>query len=240
MTQIVAHRGLGFGEAENSLAAARAVVADGRFGLEIDVRLTLDGEVVVHHDRALSATDRPIETLTFGELTARCKQAREVPPLARLEDILGVWRDAEPNRRLLIELKTPVTADPKALTQAALARVGDMDRSRFALMAFDWRALVFAAEQSSDLLTIYLSRRQSAADTPQMISAWGGSGWGAWREDIDAAAVTRARAQALCLAVWTVNASEDIRRLTALGVDYLITDLPRLAVSLVDKAPGLA
>jgi glycerophosphoryl diester phosphodiesterase len=38
---------------ENTLAAARAALAQGAFGWELDVRLTLDGRVVVAHDRGL-------------------------------------------------------------------------------------------------------------------------------------------------------------------------------------------
>ena len=50
----VAHRGLWSpkGAPENSLAAFEAAV-DGGFGIELDVRLSSDGEVMVFHDAGL-------------------------------------------------------------------------------------------------------------------------------------------------------------------------------------------
>ena len=48
-----AHRGLhGEGRAENSLSGFRAAV-DAGYGIELDVRLSSDGELVVFHDDIL-------------------------------------------------------------------------------------------------------------------------------------------------------------------------------------------
>ena len=66
-----AHRGLhGEGAAENSLSAFRRAVEEG-FGVELDVRLSGDGELVVFHDSTLkrmTGVDKKVDELTLAEL----------------------------------------------------------------------------------------------------------------------------------------------------------------------------
>ena len=66
-----AHRGLhGQNAPENSLQAFRLAAEHG-FGVELDVRLTLDGRLAVHHDETLLRTcglDRRIADMTLAEI----------------------------------------------------------------------------------------------------------------------------------------------------------------------------
>lgn len=67
-----AHRGLhGNGIAENSMSAFRSAVEAG-FGIELDVRLSSDGELVVYHDDTLlrvSGIDARVDSKTADELS---------------------------------------------------------------------------------------------------------------------------------------------------------------------------
>ena len=54
MPLIIAHRGDSARAPENTLAAFRSAVDAGADGIELDVRLTKDGEVVVFHDSSLT------------------------------------------------------------------------------------------------------------------------------------------------------------------------------------------
>ncbi len=66
-----AHRGLhGGGVPENSIAAFANAVANG-YGIELDIRLTVDGEAVVFHDKTLKrvcGVDGAVEEKTLVEL----------------------------------------------------------------------------------------------------------------------------------------------------------------------------
>src|SRR3954469_901634 len=79
---VFAHRG-GSGLApENTLAAFDNGLALGADGLELDVHLSRDGAVVVHHDRLLDRTTAlrgPIVERTAAEL-----QGADVPSLAEV------------------------------------------------------------------------------------------------------------------------------------------------------------
>ncbi|MDO5846525.1 MAG: glycerophosphodiester phosphodiesterase family protein, partial [Methanocorpusculum sp.] len=90
--QYIAHRGLfdNAGSApENSLAAFRKA-ADAGYGIELDVRLTKDGEVVVMHDEDLSraaGSPQKVADSSYAELSSlRLFASNEAPP--RLADVL--------------------------------------------------------------------------------------------------------------------------------------------------------
>lgn len=69
--KFIAHRGLhGGGIPENSMLAFEKAIAEG-LPIELDVWLTKDAKVVVHHDKSLSrmcGADRLIKDMTYDEL----------------------------------------------------------------------------------------------------------------------------------------------------------------------------
>ena len=99
-----AHRGIhGEGAAENSLTAFR-LAAEGGYGIELDVRLTRDGEVVVFHDatvdRVTSHTGKVID-LDAAELKEmRLLGTEDTVPL--FSEVLSLVGGRVP---LLVELK---------------------------------------------------------------------------------------------------------------------------------------
>src|SRR5438067_3392731 len=101
---VSAHRGGSAVAPENTIAAFDNGVRLGADGIELDVHLSRDGIVVVHHDRLLDRTTSlrgPVTERTADEL-ARAN----VPPLA---DVLMRYTDV----RIIIELKmnTPTLAN---------------------------------------------------------------------------------------------------------------------------------
>lgn len=136
--QVIAHRGGAALRIENTLAAFAHAIEVGADGAELDVHLTRDGEVVVHHDDALNpgycrdaqgawidANQRPrIADLTFAELQrydisrprpgsdyAR-RHPRIVPApdqrVPLLRDVIRLVKARSRRFRLIIEIKTPM------------------------------------------------------------------------------------------------------------------------------------
>ena len=132
-----AHRGL-HGEArpENSLAAFAAAIERG-LGIECDVRLSADGEVMVFHDDTLmrmtgesgAVADRSAAALA----TLRLAGGEE--PTPRLTDLLALVAGRAP---LLIELKLH-RPHPAAPLCEAVARVLAGYAGTHAVMSFDAR-----------------------------------------------------------------------------------------------------
>jgi glycerophosphoryl diester phosphodiesterase len=103
----IAHRGLWRAPArpENSLAAFEAASAAG-YGIELDVRLTADGEAVVFHDETLDrmtfqsglVEEYPVDELTRLTLLG---SDQSIPTLEQALTVIGT------RALVLIELKTP-------------------------------------------------------------------------------------------------------------------------------------
>ena len=93
---VIAHRGASGDEPENTLEAIGASIARGVEAIEIDVRQTADGVVVLAHDAAVRG--RVVARSTLEELRAR------VPDLCTLRQVL----DEVPDGCLVnVEIKTP-------------------------------------------------------------------------------------------------------------------------------------
>jgi glycerophosphoryl diester phosphodiesterase len=90
---------------ENRMEAFRAAHAEGADMIELDVRLTRDGQLIVHHDARLKAGREPIDSLTRAELR---QLASHVPTL---EEVLWWARD---RIGVYVELKAEGTATPTA------------------------------------------------------------------------------------------------------------------------------
>ena len=105
-----AHRGLhGEGACENSLTAFKRAV-DAGFGIELDVRLSKDGELVVFHDDSLlrvAGVDKLVKELTVEELrSVRLGNTSDYVPTLR--EVLNLVNGKVP---LLIEIKMAVGED---------------------------------------------------------------------------------------------------------------------------------
>jgi glycerophosphoryl diester phosphodiesterase len=81
-TKVISHRGLSGGEPENTLEAFEASVARGVEGIELDVRRTADGVLVVAHDSVIEGDS--VARSTLAEL------ATLVPGLCRFAEALDV------------------------------------------------------------------------------------------------------------------------------------------------------
>lgn len=132
-----AHRGLhSSGRPENSMAAFRSAIEAG-CGIELDARLTKDGEVIVFHDEDLSRackTGAAVSSLTFDEISKYLlfSTSERIP---KLSDVLGEVCGKVP---LLIELKGSDTALCDRVFELL-----DVYGGAFCVEAFDPRMLYY-------------------------------------------------------------------------------------------------
>ena len=103
-----AHRGLHNkekGVPENSLLAFD-MACRGGFGMELDLQLTQDGQIVIHHDRNISRTcgvDRNIDEMTYEELSGYRLLGNPEQQVPLFSDVLKVVDGRTP---LIIEFKS--------------------------------------------------------------------------------------------------------------------------------------
>ena len=263
---VYAHRGGAALRPENTLAAFDHGLSLGADGLELDVHLSLDGVVVVHHDPTLERTTNahgPVRLKTAVELAKIDAGHRFLPPD---QPPLKLRRSAEalakfpfrgcglyvPTLRevlarypvpLIIELKTPEPALAQAVVDE-LRAAGAL--GRVALGSFYSQALHAARSYEPRIVTGAAREETRWA----LYKSW--VGWpirrAGYREFqvperagrtriVTRRFIEHAHRAQLAVKVWTVNERADMERLLAWGVDALISDRPDLAVQVV-KARG--
>jgi len=230
VTLVISHRTQMGSMPENTIAGIEAAIASGADGIEIDVRATADGTLVLMHDATLQRTvsdPRLLADVTFEESRG----------LAVLDPFAGAGAQPIPTfdetlacvagrALLVIELKEAGLEERVAAAVRAHHAAGwswiwcfDADvvaRAREVLPEvpgwLNWSARGAARIGGED--PIELSRRIGAA------------GISVNHLDLDAALVDRARRRGLLTATWTVNEAESLARARDSGVDAICGDFP--------------
>jgi glycerophosphoryl diester phosphodiesterase len=246
---VFAHRG-GSGLApENTMAAFDNGLALGADGLELDVHLSRDGRVVVHHDRTLDRTTNlqgAVASRTADELAradAGCSFRRNgsfpfrgrgfgVPLLA---DVLTRYRDVP----VIVELKVNAREFAEAVV-AVVRRADAVDR--VCLGSFGLRVLR-AVRRLEPAIATSAAREEVRWALYRSWCRWPVSRvayscyqvpeWSGRTHVVSPLFVRAAHGAGLPVQVWTVDVQSDARRLLDWGVDALITDRPDIIVPLV-------
>lgn len=219
--EIIAHRGASGESPENSLAAFARALELGADGIELDVHLTADGTLVVHHDAVPAEAPtpalqgRPIHTLTLDELRPFRAFGEPIPTL---DEVLALVGD-----KLVVycELKGAGTA-PQACT---LLGHGPW---RSAVHSFDHRMIADARRLSPGLPRGVLETSYHLNPTQSLASVQARDLW-QYLELIDQPLVDAVHSRGGRVIAWTVNAPADMVRLAAMGVDGICTNHVALA-----------
>ena len=248
--QVFAHRGGCALGPENTIAAFDLGMAAGADGLELDVHLSGDGVVVVHHDETLDRTTDgagPVARRTAAELAAvdagyrfsrngRFDFRGQNVGVPTLREVLRRYPDIP----IIIEMKV----DSAEMGQAVAAEVRRADAvARVCAAGFGPRA-VRAARAA-------LPEMSSSACAPEVRLALYRSwiNWPVRRVDyegyqvpevsgghriVSRRFVKHAHAAGLRVQVWTVDERADMNRLLSWHVDALISNRPDVAVAVRD------
>ena len=226
--EVIGHRGAAAFAPENTLESIRAALDAGADGVEVDVRMSADGSLVLMHDPDVSRTTNGQGRVT--ELSVSALGAL-VPPVPSLDDVFAtVPRDA----LLVLELKGhPWEAgyDPSEPVAHALAAalVADGER-RVVVSSFNPLGLGVIRQGAPGVHTAVLT--SEAFDLGSNLAAAVDGGHDECHVPgtlADAAFATRAHDAAKRVVAWTVNDPERLRALADAGVDGVITDDPRAA-----------
>lgn len=221
--RILGHRGASAAAPENTVEALALAVRMGADGVELDVRRSADGVLVLHHDPAL-ADGRVVAELTRADLPAW------MPTLA---EALDACAGAHVN----IEVKN-IPGEPDfdpdaAIVDPVLALLAERDHrddvllSSFHLRTVD-RVKALAPGLRTGLLTLF---DPSAVDGVVLAAERGHDAIHPHHAFVDAALVEAAHGAGLELNTWTVDDVDRLRELARLGVDGIVTNVPDVAVA---------
>ena len=249
--RVFAHRGGCALGPENTVAAFDLGLAAGADGLELDVRLSADGMVVVCHDETLDRTTSasgPVSALTAGELSQVDAGYHFATPDGRtpfrgqgigiptLRDVLERY----PRVPIIVEMKPDTEEVARAMAEVVIA-AGASDRvcaagygSRSLAAA---RAAIPAMATSAGQIEVRLALYRSWAGWPVARTPYGGyqvpERAGTLRI-VSPRFIRHAHRAGLDVQVWTVDEADDMRRLLGWGADALISNRPDLAVTIRD------
>lgn len=238
--EILAHSG-GQGVAPtNTLLALQTATQDGADVLEIDVQLTKDNVLVLHHDDTLDATtdlSGPVASLTWAHIAARDHGGAVLmngrtfsgaaTKVARLDDVLA----ALPNRRWNIEIKNDSSIGANQTCQS-IKRAGLTNKVLIA--SFHDKAMaafraacpqVATSMAPNEIRTFVIAAHlhlarfvKTPAVSVQVPVAAGGF------DLTNARFVAAIKARNIKLHYWTINEPPQMRVLIDAGADGLLTD----------------
>jgi glycerophosphoryl diester phosphodiesterase len=211
---ILCHRGYHVSVPANTYEAFAQAVAIGADGIETDVRLSADGQLILFHDR-VAPDGRAVEALTHKELSACVRY--EVP---LLEVAIQNWDRVLWN----LEIKAPVAVE------ATVATVSRLHRPHGYLITSFWHPVV---EQISQRLAVdcglLVAHRPFEALVPPL-------GWWpdhrqlntmVWDyETLDTSLLEQTAARGLRNFVYGAETASEHQHCRTLKIDGLITDRP--------------
>lgn len=254
----LAHRGASARAPENTLEAFRLAMEGGAGGLELDLHVTRDGEVVVIHDATVDRTtdgSGPVADMSLEELRRLDAGYRFSPNEGQTFPYRG--------RGVRIPTLAEVYEEfPGVLVNA------DIKEARPGAEETVFRAILRAAAEertliaSTDHAVIRRFRRVSggriptAASRPEIAAFYASSRLrleALMRPVYDALQVpvehrgirlvtprfvAAAHSRGARVDVWTINDAVEMRRLLDLGVDAVMTDRPEALADLLDERRG--
>ncbi len=237
---VVAHRGASGEMAEHTLAAYELALQQGSDGLECDVRLTADHELVCIHDRTIERTSDglgAVSEMTLAQLREHdfgSWHSGTPAKVLTLRELLTLTLDWHRPVRLFIETKHPVrygslveTALLEMLHEFGVASPPSADHSRAVVISFS-SAGVWRIRRSAPILPTIL-----LGDTARIIggtaaTAVGATGVGPSVETLrlHPDLVDRAAAAGRVTYCWTVDEKPDVQLCADLGVRWVATNHP--------------
>ena len=240
---IFAHRGASAHAPENTLASFELALSQGADALELDARLSADGQVVVIHDptvdrttnghgRVAQLTSTELRSLDAGGFFSEKYRGEKIPLLEE------VFEAAGKKAFINVELKNhPTSRDPLVERVCALITKHGLEKR-----------IIFSSLLASNLG----KAKRLLPEVPRGLLAL--RGWmGAWARsfgfsfgdyialhphltDVTKEQIVRVHRLKRRVHVWTVNQAEDMARLNTWGVDGIFTDDPQLALRALERS----
>jgi glycerophosphoryl diester phosphodiesterase len=234
---IFGHRGASAYAPMNTLPAFQLAADQGADGIELDVWLTRDGVPVVLHDMEVNATTNGrgyIASMTLSQAQAldagAWKDARyagtRIPTLDEVFAAVG-----GKFKTINVEIKSE--AGMIEGVEGAVAAWGSRHAlaERVLVSSFDPRVLQRFRAVAPQVAIAFLEFSNTLDEAYSLMNLVPHQARHPHFSQVDAAYMSRARANGWRVNVWTVNDVDEARRLRDLGVDGIVTDAPDVMVN---------
>ena len=224
---ILGHRGASHHARENTLEAFALARTEGADGVELDVRRTADGVLVVHHDAHVPA----VGLLSQMPFTRVREEAPWLPTLAEaLDTCAGMFVNVEVKC-----LPWEPDADHESHVANAAADLILEKGANTVMSSFHFAAIDALRTYAPSIPTAFLEHGQDLNFTRDLVKMRGHEWLHPDKASMLAAntadIVRACHDQNLRVNVWTVDDPDEMRRLADAGVDGIITNVPDVAVA---------
>lgn len=238
MTQIFAHRGSSGTHPENTMAAFIEAERVGADGLEFDVQMTKDNELVVIHDERVDRTTNGhgwVKEFTLKELkklnAGSKKQSTEKIPT--FKEVLG-WSKGN-QMALNIELKTGVVEYPQ-LEEKVIEMVSSFAvTDRVILSSFNHYSVEKAHKINPDIETAILFM-EGLFEPWKYARSIGASGLHCFWRAASIEFIKGAKRAQMAIRPFTINRKALIQRFIRLDCAGIFTDFPERALQIRERA----
>jgi len=230
---VVAHRGAfkknGF--PENSIASLKEAIRLNCAGSEFDVRMSADDSLVINHDPHYHQLE--IEKTNYSELMAHKLSNGETIPTLREYLLAGLNNNTK--TRLVVEIKPSSTKGRgREIAEKVLQLVKELKAEMMCVyISFDYEILKKLLELDPHLSTQYLNGDVA----PGQLKADGISGadyhFSVFKKKPEW--IASAKKNGIVLNAWTVNDEKDMRWLLENKFDFITTNEPELALTILKQ-----
>lgn len=218
MTWNIGHRGAAGLEPENTLRSFHRATGVGAEALELDLRVTRDGHLIVLHDPTVDRTTNgtgPAHVLTLAEV-------QELD--AGMGERVPTFREVLETTTLPIHAELKVVEAVKSLASLILE---EEIAERLTLISFDAEAL-YRVKHDLPHLPVGLIFSGTPFEAAECARSVGADSVSLEAAHLSVEAVERCRRAGLKVTTWTVNEPKQMRQVMDLGVDGIVTDRPDL------------
>ncbi len=243
-TEIFAHRGASQYAPENTMAAFRLAQEQKADGIELDVQLTKDGEIVVIHDETIDRVSNgkgAVGSYILEELRAfsfdHGMEGYKGEGIPTLRDVLQLLRPWE--MKLNIELKTGIYWYPQMEEKVVRLVKEEGMEERIIYSSFNHYSISRIQELAPKARTAYLFS-DVILDVAAYAQGNGVQGLHPALYHVKMADFLKQyQKSGLDVRVWTVNEEADLEELFRAGVTAVITNRPDLAYKVRERMQGI-
>lgn len=236
--RLVGHRGARFEAPENTLEGFRYAIGLGLPAVEFDIRMSLDGELVIMHDETVDRTTDgvgKVADLTLAEL--KQLDARSIHTtwsdacrIPTFDETLGVVGELPV---ILVEIKrdTPERLDVIVPKTIEALRRHDLEHQAL-IISFEPYALQLARDGAPEIVRGYIGNWDTSAflDRARELRC----GWvNPYHPTASRELVAQAKAEGFGVSSWPTNTSDDVDGVLALDPDELTSDAPTTIIPML-------
>jgi len=238
--QIMAHRGACGYAPENTIPSFKLAIEQGADGVELDIQLTKDGEIVVIHDETIDRTSNGkgwVKDYTFAELRQfnfnKTHPEYEHADIPTMREVFELIKPT--NMWINIEIKTGIIFYPhiEEMILALTKEMGMEDRVYYS--SFNHESVMKIKTLNPDAKVGFLYE-DGTLEMPDYAIRHGVPALHPALYNLQYQGfVQECKEKGIILRVWTVNEEEHIRLCTQLGIDAIFTNYPDKARKIIES-----